>query len=180
MERGREWTGFAACTSQGLLGTRRLPHRKYPKPQNHFRKSKVHAYSPVREAPQHQVIQIALIALHVVVIKVGVAFAPPPSEQSHIRVTLGFGENLAASLGGDTPGVALWDDLGEAIRQAFGSGQEIPQDGFAAVKVNASNIVGNVPSTYMSVTDGGDNAVCVQAYCWPLQTEEGVASQVVY
>ena len=55
-----------------------------------------------------------------------------------------FGENLAASLGGDTPGVALWDDLGEAIRQAFGSGQEIPQSGFAGVKVDASDIVGNV------------------------------------
>ena len=103
---------------------------------------------------------MALTALHVVAITVGVTFAAPLSEQSHIRVAL---ENLDASLGGNTPGVAWWDDLGEVVRQAFESGQKIPQGSFAGIKINASNTVGNVPPTYMSVTNGGDDAVCIQS-----------------
>jgi hypothetical protein len=101
---------------------------------------------------------------HVVAITVGVTFAPLLSEQSHIRATLGFSENLDASPGGDTPGVVLWDDLGETIRQAFGSGRKITRRAASpASRSMQATPLAMHPRHTLSVTKGGDDIVCIQS-----------------
>ena len=91
------------------------------------------------------------------------AFAPPADEITTVRIQLGFSNNTAASLGGNAPGVALWDDLGEVIVHAFGESTNLPQGTFFDQKIVANKTIGNVDATYMSITNGGDDAVCIQS-----------------
>jgi hypothetical protein len=84
----------------------------------------------------------------------------PPDQTAIVQITLGQG-NLSDSLGGNMPGVNLWDVEGQSIGRAFGSSTIIPQGNTVSNPVVANKTVGNVPAEYMAVTNGGDDAICI-------------------
>jgi hypothetical protein len=86
----------------------------------------------------------------------------PPDQTTIVQITLGTG-NLSASLGGNVPGVSLWDVEGQSIGGVFGSSSIEPQGNTISIPVVANTTVGNVAAEYIAVTNGGDDAVCVAA-----------------
>ena len=87
-------------------------------------------------------------------------FPPPADQTTTIRIQLGQNATQGASLGGNLPGVSLWDEQGEAIGSSTGGGQ-LPQGNFKDVKIVAHPNVGNVPAAYVSISASGDDAVCI-------------------
>ena len=82
-------------------------------------------------------------------------------------ITVGIGEGDTstdpASYGGNTPGVSLWTGTGEAIGGALGSKKIQGAGSSYTVSVNGNSSLGNgqAPAEYISVTNGGDDAICV-------------------
>jgi hypothetical protein len=80
-------------------------------------------------------------------------------------VTVGIGQGLkeSDSLGGNVPGVSLWTARGEAIGGAPGSGKILPDATPVDISVSGNKTLGNgeAPVEYISVTNGGDDAICV-------------------
>jgi hypothetical protein len=86
----------------------------------------------------------------------------PPDQTTIVQITLGQG-NLSDSLGGNMPGVNLWDIEGQSIGGAFGTSEIVPQGNTVSISVVANKTVGNVPAAYIAVTNGGDDAICIAA-----------------
>jgi hypothetical protein len=85
---------------------------------------------------------------------------PPPDQTTTVQIQLGQNATQGASLGGNLPGVSLWDEQGEAIGSSIG-GEQLPQGNFKNVQIVAHPNVGNVPAAYVSISASGDDAVCV-------------------
>ena len=88
-------------------------------------------------------------------------FEPPVDQITTVKIVLGEATDLAASLSGNRPGVALWDDLGQSIGTSFGSDKILPQSNHVDVQIAANSSVGNAPPSYVSIINGGDDAICV-------------------
>lgn len=70
---------------------------------------------------------------------------------------------MSDTLGGNTPGVSLWTARGEAIGGQFGS-RHIVQDATPiSYSISGNSSLGDrqAPAEYISITNGGDDAVCV-------------------
>jgi hypothetical protein len=57
--------------------------------------------------------------------------------------------------------VSLWDELGRNIGTTFGTREIAPQGSFIDIKVTANDDVGNIPAAYASITNGGNDAICI-------------------
>ncbi|RMD41789.1 hypothetical protein DV735_g3303, partial [Chaetothyriales sp. CBS 134920] len=91
-------------------------------------------------------------------------FLAPPSpskDATIVRIALGSSDNEAASFGGNTPGVSLWDFIGNAIGSVDGTSKILPQGTFVEVAVEPNEAVGNIPADYMSISNGGNDAICI-------------------
>lgn len=94
-------------------------------------------------------------------IQQAIANAKPP--QYVVSVGIGQGLNESDSLGGNVPGVSLWTARGEAIGGALGRKRVLDDASVyeASVSGNSSLGEGKAPAEYISVTAGGDDAICV-------------------
>ena len=92
-------------------------------------------------------------------------FEPKKDLITTVKITLGMelDRSLPASLSGNVPGVALWDELGRSIGTVPGSGTILPQGNFVNVEIQAKEEVGNVRPSYLAVSTDGDDAICIAA-----------------
>lgn len=88
-------------------------------------------------------------------------FAPPEDSTHTLRITLGSNATLDASLGGNVPGVALWDEFGRSIGGTKSGGKKAEQGNFRDISVVANEDVGNITPAYLSIVAGGVDAVCI-------------------
>ncbi|EXJ66860.1 uncharacterized protein A1O5_10055 [Cladophialophora psammophila CBS 110553] len=63
--------------------------------------------------------------------------------------------------GGNTPGASLWDFNGGAIGFTDGTSKILPQGNFVDITVNPNAEAGNIQAAYVSITNGGKDAVCI-------------------
>ena len=80
-----------------------------------------------------------------------------------VRVYSGFGYGLDGSnnWGGNRPGITLWDELGRYIGHVPGSKAEIAENAMADIVVTHYKTMIGVNAAYISISDGGNNALCV-------------------
>jgi hypothetical protein len=57
--------------------------------------------------------------------------------------------------------VALWDRLGRSVGTTVASSRKLPEGNFHDIQVVADGAVGNVPAEYLSISSGGNDAICV-------------------
>lgn len=88
-------------------------------------------------------------------------FASPEDFTHTVRITLGSNATLDASLGGNVPGVALWDEFGRSIGGTKSEGKKAGQGGFRDISVVANGDVDNITPAYLSIVAGGVDAVCI-------------------
>ena len=88
-------------------------------------------------------------------------FAPPADQVTTVRIAVGASADLSSSLSGNTPGVALWDFNGRAIGATPGSSNVILQGNTVTVTIEPNVTIGNIQPEYMSITNGGDDALCI-------------------
>lgn len=81
-----------------------------------------------------------------------------------VRVLLGSDTTTASSFGGNAPGVSLWDLNGNPIGHTDGSSTIEPQGTFVDIEVAPDPKIGNVQSSYISITNGGNDAVCISGF----------------
>lgn len=88
---------------------------------------------------------------------------PTPADLiTTVRVVLGISEtDTDQGISGNIPGVALWDVKGRSIGTTFGSSNIVKEGGFVDIEVVASTDVGNIPAEYISITNGGNDAICI-------------------
>ncbi|RMZ85211.1 hypothetical protein DV738_g406, partial [Chaetothyriales sp. CBS 135597] len=89
--------------------------------------------------------------------------APPEASKDAtiVRIALGSSTNEEASFGGNTPGVSLWDFIGNAIGSVDGTSKILHQGTFVEVVIEPREEVGNIPANYMSISNGGNDAICI-------------------
>lgn len=87
--------------------------------------------------------------------------ASATSQTTVVRVLLGSDLTTDTSFGGNVPGVALWDFIGNPVGHTDGTKQILPQGTFVDIPVDAQPETGNVQSHYLSITNGGNDAICV-------------------
>ncbi len=73
-------------------------------------------------------------------------FPPKTPAVTTVRVLLGENANLAASLSGNVPGVALWNRFGQQIGHTQGSGEVEAQGSFIEIQVEHDEKMGNIPA----------------------------------
>ena len=85
---------------------------------------------------------------------------------SNIKIIVGtpYGTPTKGSLSGNIPGVALWDSFGRQIGKTPGSEGPIKIGNSHEIRVkHDEEKVGNVRPSYISISDGGDDALCIAA-----------------
>lgn len=98
------------------------------------------------------------------------SFAPDKiAETTTVRIGVGTALNTDASTGGDTPGVTLFDVVGQRVGSAKGSKHNLGDGSFSDIKIVADRGVGGRQAEYVSISKGGSDAICI-AYItvtWP-------------
>ncbi len=89
--------------------------------------------------------------------------APPKDQTTRVRVLLGSNATFSANLSGNLPSVALWDEFGQSIGTTFSDGKVVPQGNHKEISVEANATVGNIAPAYISVVNGGNDAICISA-----------------
>jgi hypothetical protein len=71
--------------------------------------------------------------------------------------------------GGDTPGIRIFDVMGRDIGEARGSKSNIADGGYKDIKISASQDQQGRQAQYISVSKGGNDALCISyiAVTWP-------------
>lgn len=92
-------------------------------------------------------------------------FEPKKDQTSVIKLVLGstLGD-LSSSLSGNVPGVALWDARGRSIGTTTGTSEILGEGNFVNIQVVANSEVGNIRPSYISISNGGDDAICVAGF----------------
>ena len=98
------------------------------------------------------------------------SFAPDKTDETTtVRIGVGTSLDSSATTGGNVPGVALFDTVGRKIGESKGSKDKIGDGSFKDIKVVADGDVGGRQAEYVSISKGGNDALCV-AYVtmtWP-------------
>ena len=82
--------------------------------------------------------------------------------QTIVRIGAGLSIDESASTSGDKPGVHLYDVMGRSIGSTGGSKHDKILDGdFMDISVPFDSGVGKKPTEYLSVANGGDDALCI-------------------
>lgn len=97
-----------------------------------------------------------------------IANAVAPSSETPqntiVRVLLGQDDTSDTSFGGNVPGVGLWDFVGNPVGHTNGQKKVLPQGTFVDIEVEPQPEIGNVQANYISITNGGDDAICVSGF----------------
>ncbi|KAL8706353.1 MAG: hypothetical protein Q9225_007964, partial [Loekoesia sp. 1 TL-2023] len=98
---------------------------------------------------------------------VGVGMMIPgllPHEDKHqtvVRVAAGLSTNEADTTSGNMPGITLYDVMGRQIGSTKGKKHTILDGDFVDISVPFDDGVGKKPTEYLSVVNGGDDALCI-------------------
>jgi hypothetical protein len=87
-----------------------------------------------------------------------------------VRIGVGTSINKADSTGGDTPGIRLFDVMGRNIGETRGSKKsKIVDGGYKDITVKAVKGMETVQAQYVSISKGGNDALCVAyiSLTWP-------------
>ena len=82
-------------------------------------------------------------------------------QETVVRIAAGLSTNEADSTSGYQPGVGLYDVMGRLIGSTKGKNTVIKDGDFMDIKVPFAKDVGKKPTEYISVTNGGDDALCI-------------------
>ena len=82
-------------------------------------------------------------------------------DQTVVRIGVGMSKVSADNTGGNQPGIHLYDVEGRSIGSTFGSKTKILDGGFMDISVPFDSDVGQEPTDYIAVTNGGDDALCI-------------------
>lgn len=108
-----------------------------------------------------------MAALNVGAMGVGVLMMLPellPQHDAHqtiVRVGVGMSSNSNDETKGNTPGIHLWDIMGRSVGSTYGSPDILKDGEFSDISIPFDDGVGRVPSEYISVVNGGDDALCI-------------------
>lgn len=98
---------------------------------------------------------------------VGVGMMIPgliPKKDDHkpvVRVGVGMSSDVTDGLSGNQPGISLYDIMGRRIGEINGKKGKILDGDFMDISVPFDKNVGKKPAEYMSVVNGGDDALCI-------------------
>lgn len=82
--------------------------------------------------------------------------------QTIVRIGAGLSTDESASTSGNKPGVHLYDVMGRSIGSTGGSKHKTILDGdFMDISVPFDYGVGKKPTEYISIANGGDDALCI-------------------
>ena len=81
--------------------------------------------------------------------------------QTIVRVGAGLSSQESANTAGDRPGIHLYDIMGRAIGHTHSSTKNILDGDFIDISVPFDDDVGKKPTEYISVNQGGDDALCI-------------------
>ncbi|PSN68557.1 hypothetical protein BS50DRAFT_520523 [Corynespora cassiicola Philippines] len=95
--------------------------------------------------------------------------APKTDRQTTVRIGVGLSKKIEANTGGNTPGIRIFDVMGRDIGEARGSKDIIADGGFKDIVVESNKDTQGRQAQYISVSKGGDNALCVAyvSMTWP-------------
>lgn len=110
----------------------------------------------------------AMAVFNIVGTLVGIGLMIPgliPEKDEHqtkVRIGAGLSIDESASTSGDKPGVHLYDVMGRSIGSTGGSKHSKILDGdFMDISVPFDDGVGKKPTEYISIANGGDDALCI-------------------
>lgn len=126
---------------------------------------------------------MATAALNVFGLVMGVVSLIPLAEQmipdtsyldTVVTIGVGGGDDKADTKG-DRPGIRLFDEYGRDIGERRGNNYKTLKDGTTSdpnrnvIKIKASEKIGSKQATYISVSKGGDDALCISyiSVKWP-------------
>jgi len=86
-----------------------------------------------------------------------------------VRIGVGLSTNNDANTKGNTPGIALFDVVGRSVGTQSGSSDTIADGGFSDIKVIAPDDAAGRQAEYISVSKGGNDALCIAyiSMAWP-------------
>ena len=108
-----------------------------------------------------------MAVFNVIATLVGVGMMIPgliPQQDEHepvVRIAAGLSSNLADTTAGAQPGIRLYDIMGRRIGSVRWSEDSIEDGAFRDLKVPFDDGVGTKPAEYISVVNGGDDALCI-------------------
>ncbi|KAL8927833.1 MAG: hypothetical protein Q9172_001206 [Xanthocarpia lactea] len=108
-----------------------------------------------------------LAVLNVLATLVGVGLMIPgliPEKDEHepvVRIAAGLSSDESDTTSGNQPGVALYDIMGRKVGSVGGKKDRIKDGSFIDIKVPFAKGVGTKPAEYISVANGGDDALCI-------------------
>jgi len=102
-------------------------------------------------------------AVGIVSIGLGVSkwFPDQDDHQTVVRIAAGLSTNEADSTSGNMPGIGLYDVMGRKIGSTHGSGWKIKDGDFIDISVPFDDGVGKKPTEYISIANGGNDALCI-------------------
>ncbi len=108
-----------------------------------------------------------LAVLNVLAALVGVGLMIPgliPEKDENepvVRIAAGLSSDESDTTSGNQPGVALYDIMGRKVGSVGGKKDRIKDGSFIDIKVPFAKGVGTKPAEYISVANGGDDALCI-------------------
>ena len=87
-----------------------------------------------------------------------------PKQDEHqtvVRVAAGLSTDRSDTTSGNQPGVALYDVMGRQIGTTNGNSHTILDGDFVDISVPFDDGVGKEPTEYLSIVNGGDDALCI-------------------
>ncbi|KAK8006659.1 hypothetical protein PG991_012956 [Apiospora marii] len=121
---------------------------------------------------------MANVAFNVIGLLLGVVgMAPmlnsmlPDKSDRETTIRIGVGTSIKGSdtTGGNTPGIRIFDVMGRDLGEARGSKKVIADGGFKDIVVTASSDKQGRQAQYLSVSKGGNDALCISyiSMTWP-------------
>ncbi len=110
---------------------------------------------------------MALAVINVVAAVVGVGLMIPsviPEKDEAgtvVRIAAGLSSDEKDTTAGNQPGIGLYDVMGRRIGMTNGKKHKIKDGDYMDIKVPFDKGVGKKPTEYISVVDGGDDALCI-------------------
>lgn len=131
---------------------------------------------PFKKLPVLDVaIKPQMTALNIIAFAIGIAslglfrvaedlLIPQTNQVTVVRVVVGQGLTTPVQADGDIPGIALWNRFGVAIGKTDGQKGPLQEGATHDIIVTPNPGIGNVPADYLSITNGGDDAICLAGF----------------
>ena len=105
---------------------------------------------------------------------VGFAMDLVPEKVEHatmVRICIGLSSHEGSEMGGHTPNIALFDAVGRKNGRSYINSEKrkVEEGAFTDIKIKGRKGAETRQSEYISVSQGGDNAVCIAyiSMAWP-------------